>query len=423
MRIKFIQEFIDIIRGKKRLFAYKDEINKVHKNYSVIKSKLRKKEQKGKKIRVCFLVIYDSVFPAKHIFEKMCDDNVFEPYILVIPDVLRGTQNMFYQMGKTSESLFAQYKQVYNSYDYNKKQFIDFSNKMDLCFFANPYDSMTLEMYRIKTLSRQKILCLYTSYGYVISNWHYSLYTGVEYNSLYKIYALEKYEYDELRKKLSNPNTVKLTGYCKMDDLVKFKPAERIRKKIIVAPHHTVNFEGLTLSNFLKYYIFFLELPKKYPDIDFVFRPHPLLFTAIINNKVWTKEKVEKYLKKMKEIPNVEYQDGGNYFDTFVNSDGLIHDCGSFSAEYLFTGHPCCYLLKDKVMDKKNSNEFHKACIEQHYKARCEQDIIDFIENVVIKENDLIKNQRKEFFEKTLKYNYPNTADYIINNIKKELKI
>ena len=29
------------------------------------------------------------------------------------------------------------------------------------------------------------------------------------------------------------------------------------------------------------------------------------------------------------------YQNGGDFFEVFVNSDGLIHDCGSCMVEYL----------------------------------------------------------------------------------------
>ena len=423
MRINLFQNLIDIIRGKKKLaFISHIEMYNVQRKYPKIARKLAKKVKNREKIRVCFSVVFDSVFSAKPVFEKMLEDEMFEPFILVIPDVSRGEENMFYQMDKTYKALSSQYKEVYRSYDYDKKEFTDWSDKSDMVFFANPYDSMTHKLYKIEHAAKCQKLCLYTSYGYVASNLHYSLYSDTEFNCLWKIYALEKYEYDALRKNLLNPNAAKLAGYCKMDSLVKINSIERNRKKIIIAPHHTIGSDGLAMSNFLKYYEFFLEIPKKYPDIDFVFRPHPLLFVTVINNKIWTKEKVEKYISCMKAIPNVEYQDGGDYFDTFVNSDGIIHDCGSFSAEYLFTSHPCCHLSKTKINDA-GSNEFHRQCIKQYYEAFTEEDVINFIENVIIQGKDVMKQKRNEFFEKVLRNNYPNTSDYIFNDIKRELEI
>ena len=421
MHIKFIQQLIDVIRCKKKL--QNKEVQDIHKNYSLIKTNLVKKINQGEKIRVCFSVIFDSIFPAKSIFEKMLQDELFDPFILVIPDSARGEENMLYQMNKTYKTLSSQYKQVYNSYYYNKKIFIDFSSKIDICFFANPYDEMTESFYKIKQTSKLGILCFYTSYGYVISNWHYSLYDNPSFNSLFKIYALESFEYKKLNNKLTVPDSAKLAGYCKMDKLANIKNKERKRKKVIIAPHHTINKEGLSLSNFLEYFNFFLELPRKYTELDFIFRPHPLLFTTLEGNRIWDKEKIEEYIEEIKSNPNMKYEEEGDYLETFVNSDGLIHDCGSFSAEYLFTGHPCCYLLKDDETTTKNSNEFHQACINQHYKAYNKQQIIDFIENIIIKENDWMKTKRKNFFETILKINYPNTTDFIYNDIKKELGI
>ena len=124
-------------------------------------------------------------------------------------------------------------------------------------------------------------------------------------------------------------------------------------------------------------------------------------------DSLWGKKKVQQYLDEMTSNKNVEYQEGGEYFETFVNSDALIHDCGSFTAEYLFTNHPCCFMLKDDKTTDKNSNDFHKACINNHYKAYNQEQIIDFIENVVIKEKDTMFEKRKKFKEENLLINYP----------------
>ena len=65
-----------------------------------------------------------------------------------------------------------------------------------------------------------------------------------------------------------------------MDNLAKQPIRKRERKTIIIAPHHTIEAKfrnSIGLSNFLEYAELFQELPKKYPQIDFIFRPHPLL--------------------------------------------------------------------------------------------------------------------------------------------------
>ena len=128
----------------------------------------------------------------------------------------------------------------------------------------------------------------------------------------------------------------------------------------------------------------------------------------------------EEYIEKMKSFPNVEYQDSGNYFDTFVNSDGMIHDCFSFCAEYMFTGHPCCFCKKREGY--QNVNAFFEKCVDHHYIAFEEQDIIDFIENVILKGNDPMKEARNAFFESDLKGLYPHSTDAILKCLKDEIR-
>lgn len=393
--------------------------------YARILSALKQKIKKGEKIRIGFYVVFDSVFPAEQIFQMFLKDKMFDPFILVIPDVSRGEENMFYQLDKTYKTLSSKYKNVYMSYDKKEKAFIDFLDKVDMVFFANPYDPMTHEYYRIERVSDQNKLTLYTHYGYLLSNATQHIFTGHTFSKLWKVFLLSRHEQKLLEKnEFSGKNGI-LMGYCKLDGLADIKPKKRTRKKIIISPHHTVKEwkNGLELSNFLRYSDFFIKLFKKYPKIDFVFRPHPLLWINLENNNIWTKKQIDKYIKDITSLPNVEFQNGGEYLETFVNSDALIHDCSSFSAEYLFVNKPCCFLLKDQEKLDQNSNAFHKECIKQHYPAYNEQEIIDFIENVVIKNKDLLREKRQAFVQKELLFEYPNVSTKMYEYIKKEIGI
>lgn len=49
----------------------------------------------------------------------------------------------------------------------------------------------------------------------------------------------------------------------------------------------------------------------------------------------------------MQSYSNVECQDGGDYLQSFVDSDGMIQECSSFLTEYLYTDNFGCYLLKN----------------------------------------------------------------------------
>lgn len=396
----------------------------IYRSYEQSISALKEKVNGGHKIRVAFFVIYDATFPARYVFERMLNDSFFEPFIVVIPDTLRGDENMFFNLKKTYQYLSSCYDNVYWSYDFEKNKFIDFSDKIDLFCTANPYDDMTYDYYRVQYLATQGILSFYMNYGFITSNWTFSLYKNAEYNQFWRFFIENDYVLQKFKKySLLGGRNAKCVGYAKMDALALVEAKLRVRKRIIIAPHHTVeNWGGeLSMSNFLIYANFFLTLPKRYPDIDFVFRPHPLLFVILRRPEFWGNDKVEDYLGKMKEYKNVEYQNGGEYFDTFVNSDALIHDCCSFIAEYLYTGHPCCFLCKDQITTNKNCNEFALSCLSHHYSAFCEADIISFIDKVVLQGKDTMKKERENFVDSCVKLNYPHVSDIIVEDIKSAL--
>ena len=327
--------------------------------YTNVVTRLRKKVKSGSKVRVCFSVIYDSVFPAENVFKAMLNDRVFEPFILVVPDTTRGESNMLYQMNKTYKTFSAKYKNVYHSHDFERKVFTDWSDRMDICFFANPYDCMTHSFYSVKYLS-DKVFCIHIPYGYS-GHLNYNLnvvYQMEEYSTFHKIFIENTNVYELIKKYQKYPvNNLEIVGYPKMDSIAYLKAEKPDRPLIILAPHHTVRkIPGcLNISNFLRLSEFYLELPGKYPQIDFVFRPHPLLFVTLSASDLWGKEKVDEYIAKIKTIPNMQYQEGGDYFETFAKSSALIHDCGSFFAEYFYFDKPQCYILES---DKKIQSEF-----------------------------------------------------------------
>lgn len=380
--------------------------------------------RKAKKIRVCFSVIYDSVFPAEAVFNTMMNDDYFEPFILVIPDTLRGEDNMFYQMKKTYETLSAKYKNVFMAYDENNDDFTDLHDKMDVCVFANPYDFMTKSIYSVKYLS-QFALCVHIPYSYTGHlTYNTKIYASDEYSTFWRIFVENKDTYNLIKKyKKSKINNLRITGYPKMDALEQYKRKNK-QTQIIITPHHTIrNIPGnLNISQFLRFADYYLELPKKYPDVNFIFRPHPLLFVNLAKDDMWGKEKLKKYLDRLTSFPNVVYQEGGDYFQTFVDSDAIINDSGSFMVESFYVSMPQCFLLKDENEINEEFTDFGRQVLGHVYKAYTEQDIDNFIKNVVLNKKDLMKQKRQDFAEKSIKTNYPNTTTTIITMIKNTIK-
>ncbi|TLD82017.1 hypothetical protein LS68_003140 [Helicobacter sp. MIT 05-5293] len=262
-----------------------------HQHYQNIIQRIKSRSKQNKPIRVGFLIIYDSVWSYQNIYTRMLEDSAFEPFIIVVPDTSRGEENMYQQMAKTTQT-FSSYSNVLQSYDADKKTFIDFSNKLDIAFFASPYDSMTHTFYTIAHLSKST-LTIHAPYSYTGGlKYNLNIYASQEYSLLWKIYVENPSTYALIKQhqKAKDINNLSIVGYPKMDALyatLENLAQKQKRKKIIIAPHHTVLKESpLHISNFLRLSEFFLQLPRLYPQIDFIFRPHPLLFLTIIKHQV-----------------------------------------------------------------------------------------------------------------------------------------
>ena len=194
-----------------------------------------------------------------------------------------------------------------------------------------------------------------------------------------------------------------------------WKPQCRPKKRIIYAPHHTISDqEWVHYSTFLSNCDVMLEMAQKYSnEVQFAFKPHPILRSKL--NKIWGKEKTDKYYNLWATMDNTQLEDG-QYASLFIHSDAMIHDCASFSIEYHYTQHPVMYLVREEHKDSQ-LNEFANTAYELHYKGRTADDIAHFIQ-MVIASDDPMKQLRKDFYNSYLKLPYGNHAsENIINCI------
>lgn len=409
----------------------------VHRKYSALKNRQlinatyehyhdvaeRIKNSGDRPLRFASYVVFDSTFGAYGLMDLMLSQkDKYECKIVVIPDTSRGITHLKDQYNKTKAFFINKYGKdiVLDGWDEKADKFYDYSDSFDIIYLANPYDSMVNTIHGIKYLSTKEVLPIYISYGCMPDNYGCKVIMPIlEISLFWKVFADNQFSYEDYKKfELARAKNVVLTGYSKMDELSKVQIKEHNRNRIIVAPHHTINNTHFPLSNFLKYSDYLLELPKKYPQIDFVFRPHPLLFTNLTNDGIWTEIQVNDYLKKLQNL-GIEYSYGGDYFELFANSDGMIHDCSSFVVEYLYTKKPCCYAAKKNY--KTIFSSLGKSCLENYYIAFNQNEIDSFIENVIIKGNDPLKKKRAKYATENLAINYPKVSEKILEeiNIKK----
>lgn len=408
---------------RKKVKTYKQfNIDEIHKRY-----KTKEQELIGKKeINIVFLVNMASMFAAESLMNEMKQNKKYNVSLYIIPDV-RFTREESYRI---YEETYKELKEKYDFaekaviIDYEKDEVIEYKNvikQADIVCYPSPYD-VSYSLYNPYYAVQENILSIHINYGFFRSIYDRFIYALDNYNSFWKVFLETEYNMAEYKQygRCNGINAV-LTGYAKMDRLSEYMATkkENKRKRIIIAPHHSVDGgmnKMLALSNFEKYADLFLELPLKYPEIDFIFRPHPVLFSTLKNNNKWGEAKVENYINKLKSYKNVIYSTEGDYLEIFANSDGIIQDSGSFLVEYFYTGNPCCYMLKTKKDIKEKFNTLGIKCLENVYIAYEKQDILDFIDNVIINKNDKLKEKRNNIM-KEIMVGYPEVNKKIIEII------
>ena len=408
---------------RKKVKEYKQlSIDEIHKRY-----KTKEQELIGKKeINIVFLVNMASMFAAESLMNEMRQNKKYNVSLYIIPDV-RFTREENYRI---YEGTYKELKEKYDFakkaviIDYEKDEIIEYKNVVkhaDIVCYPSPYD-VSYSLYNPYYAVQENILSIHINYGFFRSIYDRFIYALDNYNSFWKVFLETEYNMEEYKQygRCNGINAV-LTGYAKMDRLSEYMATkkENKRKRIIIAPHHSVDGgmnKMLALSNFEKYADLFLELPLKYPEIDFIFRPHPVLFPTLKNSSKWGEAKVENYINKLKSYKNVIYSTEGDYLEIFANSDGIIQDSGSFLVEYFYTGKPCCYMLKTKKDIKNKFNTLGIKCLEHVYIAFEKQNILDFIDNVIINKNDKLQEKRNNIM-KEIMVGYPEVNKKIIEII------
>ncbi len=395
---------------------------KIEHHNQYLQNQLRDKYKQDGRIKVAFLHMYASSLQCYGIFDKMLNSEIFDPYWIVNPDVLRSKENFDKQYEHTKETLIAKYgiHRVLDGYDYKNDKFIDFTDQFDLATTTNPYEGMANKLFQIRYWT-SKVPMFYISYFYMgrcfvtvtnLKNPQFNHFSWIFAENNFVKELAEKYQAVQGRN-------IFVTGYCKMDSIKDIKITQRKRKRIIISPHHLIEKGEMNCGAFFDYCEDLLILPQKYKNIDFVYRPHPMLEEKL--NNIWGEEKTQKWLNKMLSYSNVTYSTEGDYLELFVNSDALIHDCGSFMAEYLFTNHPCAYLKKNTANYDKIHTDFGHRCENVHYKIYTKNDLFNFIDQVVIKEKDGMKEIREKFAKSEIMINFPNVTDNIINFLTKKV--
>lgn len=374
--------------------------------------------------KVVFFVTNGAMFPARTLFEVMLEDVSFDPVIVVIPDLRWPGLDVLSEMDRCKADLSETFPsdRIAMARKDEHGRWVDVLDGADIVCYPLPYDDLSAACYGPAHAVGRDFLPVCVNYGYYRSIYDRRVMGARSYAYMWKAFFECSATVDEyVRYGIVGGRNADLCGYVKMDALYRWmsRRGPSDRKRILVAPHHSVvggaNL-SLSLSNFIRYADYFLALPERFPEIDFIFRPHPFLFKIMRQVWQWGNTRTDRYIAAMKAKPNVIWSDGGDYFREFAESDACIQDCGSYLVEYFYTKKPCCYMLKSPEDIEEKFAPLGKKCLENCYIAYDTDAIDSFIRDVVIGGDDPKKASREELAD-TVMVNYPDASRVAISHI------
>ena len=222
----------------------------------------------------------------------------------------------------------------------------------DIVFLTNPH-FVTDPAFHFKLMDRY--LCCYVPYHHEVVQYedNQAQYNQFFHNAMWRIFAPHTVSGRIFRtvSRRKGRNVV-VTGYPACEPLLAppgdeadvWKKQDRDKLKIIWAPHHTIDMPQLPYANFLRYAEAFVALADRYRDrVQWAFKPHPLLRSKLYRHPDWGRERTDAYFGYWAESGHCQLE-LGSYVDLFRQSDAMIHDSGSFLAEYLYLDKPVMFL-------------------------------------------------------------------------------
>lgn len=405
---------------KKKLFL------KMQKKHKELLQQIKGKE----KIKVVFLAIHKSVWKVDPVFQRMLNDPFFEPLIIVCPYTAYDENRMWQDMQECYEYFKEKGYPLLSSYDEGEQRWITLEEiRPDIVFFTNPHNLTRAEYYEDAYLN---YLSCYVPYHHEVVN-NCEQFNQYFHYAQWKIFAsnhqvLELYQ----KSSISKGKNVMVSGYPAMESLLNkldssdclesWKVNDR-RLKVIWAPHHSIEQTKKTpYSTFLQFASFFQSLSKKYQDkIIWSFKPHPLLKPKLYLHPDWGEDITDEYYKYW-ESQEFTQLDEGEYIDLFCSSDAMIHDSGSFLAEYLYVAKPVLYNLSP-LNTCNFYSKFGLEALDACNLSQNQQDIEDFIKLLIRKVD--IKPEHKIFLDRHVaKYHSKTTpSQIIIDEMLKAIKL
>ena len=411
--------FRHVHRARKVYGSISKDLTDTENKFIVSLEKNRAKIERGERIRVAFLHMYATEIQDLSLFDLMLESPCFNPYFIVTPVLFGDRQHLEFNYNRTLKELTGRYgsDRVLSGYDLQTQECTDFTDQFELASTNTPYDRLTKDCFKSRYWISKGIPVFYIPYFYMglcrVTKEHLQ---RPDMNFFWRVFVSNQYTKSLAKEYMANKGkNIVVTGYPKFDHISLTTDSHNERKQVIICPHHLIGDNELDRGGFREYAAVLEGLPSRFPQVDIIFRPHPQLFETL--KKYWSTEEIDDWLARFTMNGNVTYSTEGDYITLLLHSDAMIHDCGSFTAEYLYFNKPCAYIFRKGVDYKAMQLKLGMQCLKEHYPIRKEEDWFHFIEDVVLNGKDVRKDRRESFAKKHIMINHPHAAQAVYNAI------
>lgn len=414
-------EKIGQILGFGKDFFYNLKVKQNLKYIEKNQKKVLKKLQHKLPLNVIFYVYDEAKWKSQSVYDLMVQDERFNPKIVVTKNCApEGNAN--YQTTEDVKRCYEFFKKKGMNVEYGyelsphpypspvgrgEDLYISLEQfKPDIIIYSHPW-------YVYKTqgpvVCSKFALTFYIPYFIVIAEKWFE-YDLRFHKYLFKHYVLSEDVKQSYGSKMPNKGkNLEAVGHPILDYYY-LHSEEKEKKYTIYAPHWTVCGNNIRFGTFDWSGYKILEFAKAHPELNWVFRPHPLFYNFIISSNYMSKEELDNYYDEWRKIGFIS--EGGDYLGLFKESNALITDCGSFIMEYFVSENPMIHLVSEQF----EGNSVVQAVDKESYIARNIDELYEHLNTVLLNKNDYKKEQRIQLLQNlNLKNNY--SAKRIIDDI------
>lgn len=370
-----------------------------------------KKYPKGKRIKIGFIAFepetWDKLNPIYNEF-RLRDD--IECKIIIVPSYDQELR-LITTYGKELQYFKKIDKDAVLAYNHNS--WIDISKDgYDFIFYQDPYNVHMPKTLVSDTVVKFSKIC-YIPYGFSGSK----VFTeGATNKDFFRNVYFGFMDTEDVFETLNNRYKSNVSngiqhfykiGYPVFESFLKFNRNKKI-ETILWAPRWS--YDSLVGgSHFLEYRNNFLNLAKRYKNIHFILRPHPMMFKNLIDNKMISESDVNEYIKDLKKN-NIELSIQNDVSSDFERTDVLISDYSSIIPMFFLMNKPIIYCPSQIKLNQEYEFISDGMYVSNNW------ELIEKNVELLINENDSLSNIRTNHVE-ILKQQHVGSTDRIVNVI------